>query len=116
MYSKNLNSLIEGLTGCERITRTPIPLAYSIYLKRLILIYCLSLTFNFGQDLGFSTAIFVGLVSFLLLGVEEIANEIEMPFGKDSNDLPLDQICENIMQNSEIVIAFTPDFSSFQSK
>jgi len=50
------------------------------------------------------------------LGVEEIANEIEMPFDKDPNDLPLDQICENIMQNSEIVIAFTPDFSSFQSK
>jgi ion channel-forming bestrophin family protein len=92
-----LNSLVEGLTGCERINATPIPLAYSIYLKRLILLYCLSLPFQFVQSLGLWTALFVGLVSFVLLGVEEIAHEIEAPFGNDPNDLPLDQICQGII-------------------
>lgn len=92
-----LNSLVEGLTGCERINATPIPLAYSIYLKRLILLYCLSLPFQFVQSLGLWTALFVGLVSFVLLGVEEIAHEIEAPFGTDPNDLPLDQICQSII-------------------
>jgi len=103
-----LNNLIEGLTGCERISKTPIPLAYSIYLKRLILIYCLSLPFHFVQTLGLWTAVFVGLVSFVLLGVEEIANEIEMPFGTDPNDLPLDIICACIVENTEAVMAFNP--------
>jgi ion channel-forming bestrophin family protein len=28
-----------------------------------------------------------------------IAEEIEDPFGEDSNDLPLEQICENIKKN-----------------
>lgn len=102
-----LNSLIEGLTGCERINKTPIPLAYGIYLKRLILIYCLSLPFHFVRDLGLWTAAFVGIVSFILLGVEEIAHEIEMPFGTDANDLPLDRICQDIIENSEAVMAFS---------
>jgi putative membrane protein len=105
----NLNSLVEGLTGCERINSTPIPFVYSNYLRCLILIYCLSLPIHLVQDLGLWTAIFVGLVSFVLLGVEEIANEIEMPFGTDSNDLPLDQICQTIVENSEALMAFTSD-------
>ncbi|AFY72639.1 putative membrane protein [Synechococcus sp. PCC 7502] len=113
LATDTLNSLIEGLTGCERISKTPIPLAYSIYLKRLILIYCLSLPFHFVASLGLWTAAFVGLVSFILLGVEEIANEIEMPFGTDPNDLPLEQICQNIIDNGEAVIAFTPDTLNF---
>jgi len=110
-----LNNLIEGLTGCERINKTPIPLAYSIYLKNLILIYCLGLPFNFIQNLGLWTAFFVGLVSFVLLGVEEIANEIELPFGRDSNDLPLDQICQNIIENTESVMAFIPSSNFLES-
>jgi ion channel-forming bestrophin family protein len=44
----------------------------------------------------------------VLLGVEEIANEIEMPFGTDPNDLPLDRICQNIIENTEAVLAFNP--------
>lgn len=103
-----INSLTEGLTGCERINKTPIPLAYSIYLKRLILIYCLSLPFHFGQELGLWTGLFVGLVSFILLGVEEIANEIELPFGNDPNDLPLEQICQDILGNIDLVVAQIP--------
>jgi len=112
-----LNSLIEGLTGCERINKTPIPLAYGIYLKRLILIYCLSLPFHFVRDLGLWTAVFVGIVSFVLLGVEEIAHEIEMPFGKDPNDLPLDRICQDIIENTEAIMAFnlSSDLQDLQS-
>jgi putative membrane protein len=30
-----LNNMIEGLSSCERIATTPLPIAYRIYLKRL---------------------------------------------------------------------------------
>lgn len=96
-----VNTLIEAVGSCERILRTPMPLAYAIHLKQLVLIYCLTLPFQCVQDLGWWTGLFVMLVSFALFGIEEIGVEIENPFGYDANDLPLDAICAMIQHNVE---------------
>lgn len=102
----SISALIEGLTGCERILRTPLPLAYCVYLKRLILIYCIGLPFRLVIELDWLSAIAVGLVSFILLGVEQIGNEIENPFGHDTNDLPIDALCESITTNVEQTLTY----------
>lgn len=94
-----LNKMVDALGGCERILKTPIPLAYAIHLKQLLLIYCLTLPFQFVSQLGWWTAPIVALMSFTLFGIEEIGIEIENPFGRDPNDLPLDQICETMKRN-----------------
>ncbi|WP_017721111.1 bestrophin family protein [Kamptonema formosum] len=99
--NKLLDSLVEALTGCERILTTPIPPAYGIYLKRVLLIYCIALPFKFVENLKFGTCLMVILISFVLFGVEEIGNEIENPFGYDPNDLPLDDLCKTIQGNIE---------------
>ena len=96
-----LKSMIESLGNCERILKTPLPVAYSIHLKQLLLIYCLLLPFQLVKDLGWATGLFVSLISFTLLGIEEIGLEIENPFGYDSNDLPLDAICNTIKDDIE---------------
>lgn len=100
-----LDSLVEAFTGCDRISKTPIPLAYSIYLKRVLLLYCLLLPFQCVGTLHWWTGVVVGLISFVLLGIEEIGNEIEDPFGIDPNDLPIDGICQTILENLEELIA-----------
>jgi len=100
----NLKSMIDSLGGCERILRTPLPLAYVIHLKQLVLIYCILLPFQLVKDLGWWTGLFVGLISFTLLGIEEIGVEIENPFGYDANDLPLDHICYTVQQDIEELI------------
>lgn len=99
-----LDNLVEAFTGCDRIAKTPIPLAYSIYLKRLLLIYCLFLPFQGVDKWQWWTGLIVALISFILLGVEEIGNEIEHPFGYDPNDLPIDDICKSLLQNTEDLI------------
>jgi ion channel-forming bestrophin family protein len=101
-----LNEVTAGLTSCERILSTPIPVAYSIYLKSLLLVYCIFLPFGLVERLDWWTGFVVAIVSFILLGVEEIANEIEDPFGTDPNDLPLDQICNTLLSNVEETMAF----------
>lgn len=95
----SLDGMVEALMGCERILTTPIPLAYAIYLKRLLLIYCFALPLKLVHDLHLWTGIIVALISFILLGIEEIGNQIEDPFGNDPNDLPLDEICTNLVNN-----------------
>ncbi len=109
LVSLRLNDCIDALGACERIQSTPIPLAYSIHLKQLLLIYCLSLPFQLVGQLGWWTGLGVALISFTLLGVEEIGLQIEDPFGHDANDLPLDEICQTMIRNMEDVISISDD-------
>ncbi len=107
-----LSSMVDTVGGCERILKTPIPLAYAIHLKQLLLIYCLLLPFQLINDLGWWTGAIVGLISFTLFDIEAIGIEIENPFGYDPNDLPLDAICITILRNIEDLITFTPSIYS----
>ncbi len=108
-----LNNLVDILGGCERILKTPIPLAYAIHLKQLLLLYCLLLPFQFVAQLGWWTGPMVALVSFTLFGIEEIGIEIENPFGYDTNDLPLDAICATMRRNIEDLITLTPGTETY---
>lgn len=103
-----LNNLVNDLGGCERILKTPIPLAYAIHLKQLLLIYCITLPFQLVRDLGYWTGAIVFLISFTLFGIEEIGIEIENPFGHDENDLPLDAICQTIQTNIADLMSLEP--------
>ncbi len=111
---KLLDVMVDALGACERILRTPIPLAYSIHLKQLILLYTLGLPFQMVGKLGWSTALVVGLVAFTVFGIEEIGIEIENPFGYDQNDLPLDRICQTLEKNIEDMIALAPEVQKLQ--
>lgn len=111
-----LNGMVDMLGGCERIQKTPMPLAYAIHLKQLLLIYCLLLPFQLVKDLGFFTGAIISLIAFTLFGIEEIGIEIEDPFGRDPNDLPLDNICNNIKRNLEDLITLSPSIRNDRHK
>jgi len=110
-----INELVDCLGGCKRILKTPIPLAYAIHLKQLLLLYCLSLPWQMVANFGWFTGLVVVIVSFTLLGVEEIGVEIENPFGYDANDLPLDTICANMRRNIEDLISLAPSVRNWQN-
>ena len=94
-----LQTMVDVLGGCERILKTPIPLAYSIHLKQLLFLYCCCLPSQLVSEFGWGTAIVVGIISFTVFGIEAIGLEIENPFGHDPNDLPLDSICQTMKIN-----------------
>jgi len=96
---KELKDLIDLIGACERIKNTPIPYSYMMYVKKFIFIYIATLPFGFVTLSGYITVPIVGLISFVLLSVELIAEEIEDPFGKDLNDLPTDELAGKIKDN-----------------
>jgi putative membrane protein len=96
---QNVQLLIDYLGGCERIHKTPIPYAYMVHLRRLLLIYCLTLPIVLIDRFGWFTLPATVFVAYTLFGIEEIGVEIEDPFGHDLNDLPLDQFCATIEAN-----------------
>lgn len=111
-----LNNMIEGLSSCERISVTPLPIAYRIYLKRLILIYCLGLPFNLIDKMEWWAIPVVAIVSFILLGLEEVGKELENPFLYGVNDLPIDNIANNIIGDVESIANFSSEETIFATK
>lgn len=109
-----MNGMVESVIGCNRILTTPLPLAYGIHLKQLLLIYCFALPFKMVPDFGWLTAPSVILISYTLFGIEEIGIEIEDPFGQDSNDIPLDDICNLIQRDMNDLMALEPSASNLE--
>lgn len=102
---KELNDLIDVMGGCERIKNTPIPYSYMMYIKKFIFIYIVTLPFGFVTGSGYFTVPIVLLITFVLMSVELIAEEIEDPFGHDQNDLPTDELAAKIKDNvAEILL------------
>ena len=87
--------------ACERIKNTPIPSAYSIFVKKFVYIYIMTLPFGFIFSLGFYVVPVVAFVYYVLASLEMIAEEIEDPFGDDANDIPTNTIVVTIKQNVE---------------
>ncbi|MCC0175882.1 hypothetical protein I4641_02650 [Waterburya agarophytonicola K14] len=101
---KLLDDLVDILGGCERILKTPTPIVYSLFLKQLLVIYCLILPIELAVHFNFWTILIMALFSLILFGIEEIGSELENPFGRDPNDLPLDFICNTISGNIQELI------------
>ncbi len=98
---QNVQLLVDYLGSCERIHSTPLPFAYMVHLRRLILLYCYTLPLALVQDFAWWTIPATLFVSYAFFGIEEIGVEIEDPFGSDDNDLPLERFCETIGRNVE---------------
>ncbi|MBN8578489.1 MAG: bestrophin family protein [Cytophagales bacterium] len=99
LVDKELKEFADILGACERIKNTPIPYNYSMYIKQFIFIYLITLPFAFVTTSGYYTIPIVMLITFVLLSVELIAEEIEDPFGRDINDLPTDELAMKIKDN-----------------
>ena len=99
LIDRELKEFSDILGGCERIKNTPIPYSYSMYIKKFIFIYIITLPFGFVTQTEYVTIPIVVLISFVMFSVELIAEEIEDPFGNDINDLPTDELAVKIRDN-----------------
>lgn len=90
--------------ACERIKNTPIPYSYSSFIKKFIVIYVFTLPFGFVFSLGYLAIPVVIFIFYVLASLELIAEEIEDPFGTDSNDLPMDRMAAMIRKDVEEIL------------
>lgn len=100
-----LTLLTEVCGACERIKKTPIPYSYSLFIKKFVFVYIVTMPFCFVHEFGYWTILFSTFVFYVLASLELIAEEIENPFGDDANDLPTDELARTIGANvSEILL------------
>lgn len=105
MLNGEIQSFLDICGACERIKNTPIPYSYSVFIKKFLFIYIFTLPLGFPLTLGYLTIPVTAFITYVLASLELIAEEIEDPFGKDENDLPMQRIAENIHRNVNDILA-----------
>lgn len=92
--------LVNHIGACERILRTPLPLVYVIKIRRLVALYLVGLPFALVGSVQWGTPLITLVVAYTLLGVDQIAVELENPFSTENlSHLPLDDISRAIETN-----------------
>ncbi len=95
-FEEGFRAILLAAGGCARIRATPIPFAYTVHLRRALILYAATIPFALAREFGWLAVPATCIVTFVLFGIEELGVSIEDPFGHDPNDLPLEQYCAAI--------------------
>ena len=76
--------------GMLRIKHGPVPRSQTVFMRSFTLVYCLLLPFAFARDSGRLCTVIVGLFAWLCLGVQDVADSLERPFGLEADQLQMD--------------------------
>lgn len=85
--------------ACERIRSTPLPLSHTALSHRITAVYLWMLPLGLIDSVGLATPLVTLLVAFSFFGLDQLGEEMENPFGVDSNDLPLQYLATMIERN-----------------
>ena len=85
IISENIDDLTEICGACERIKSTPIPYSYSIFIKKIVFIYIITLPIAFGLTAGFWSIPIVMIMFYAFASLELISEEIEYSNSRKSS-------------------------------
>ena len=97
----NLTELHDLLGACERILRTPIPIAYTRHTSRFLIIWLTVLPFALYPKFGMATLAVAPVIALLLAGINEIGIDVEEPFSL----LPLESIADRAAMDCNELIS-----------
>jgi len=104
LINNDVTAFLDICGACERIKNTPIPYSYTAFIKKFIVAYSLTLPLGYVFVLSWLAVPVVVFVFYVLASLELIAEQIEDPFGYDSNDLPMDRLCKTISSNMQDIL------------
>ena len=91
--------------GCEKILNTRLSFSYRLFVNKVVFLYVMILPWGLVQDFHGWTIPMVFVMSFLLIGLELVAQSVEAPFGTREDDLDLDGICSGIERTVKEILA-----------
>jgi len=111
MYRKldeDLKEMDLVVGGCERLFSSPAPPTMARHGVRSMFLWLLALPLVLAGSVAPATcAMWLFLVSYVFVGVEEVGSQVEQPF----EITPMTRICTVIMLNIEEAIAIPPVFA-----
>ena len=93
---KAVTELAKCIGGCIRIRNSPLPKTYVLYLQVCSFSFCLLFPLTIVSSIGWWSVFATTLNVLMLLGIQGISEAMEEPFGRDDDDLKLDEFCNAI--------------------
>ena len=91
--------------GCERIRTTLIAGSYRSYAIKCLVLYLIVLPWGLVEDLQWVTVPVSMILTYIMFGLEAIADDVEEPFGYDLDDLDLDKLCRSIDRTTAEILS-----------
>jgi len=91
--------------ACERIRNTLIAGSYRSYAIKCLILYLIVLPWGLVQDLQWVTVPVSMILTYIMFGLEVIADDVEEPFGHDLDDLDLDSLCHTIDRTTAEILS-----------
>jgi putative membrane protein len=92
-------TLIDHIGACERILKTPLPVVYSIKIRRFIALFLLTLPFALLHRIqgDWLVPFITMLIAYPLISLDQIGVELQNPFAKTNlSHLPIGDISDAI--------------------
>jgi putative membrane protein len=105
-FDNACGNLILTWMGMNKICFTPTPFPYIHMLNWFLMIWLATLSFPLVTKIGYWVIIAMPLLSMGMYAIEEVAEEIEDPFGDDLNDLPTETIGPGINFDNKLAIGY----------
>lgn len=95
--------------ACERIATTPLPFPYQLLVHRTAYMYICLAPFAMAEEMGWWTPLFNSIVAYTFFGLDELARQLEQPFGLEPQCLALNAVCRTIeVSASEAMDTMSP--------
>lgn len=94
--------------ACERIRRTPLTRSYVFFIRQSIMLYLITLPWGLVDDFSWWTIAACALITYFMVGIELLAEVVEEPFGREEDDLMLDDICAAIEASVTEILMMEP--------
>lgn len=98
-FDERLSNMAAIQVACERIRSTPTPFTYTLLLHRTAYAFCFLLPFGVVGTLGYATPLLCAVVAYAFFGLDALGDELEEPFGRSLNALPLSAMARTMEIN-----------------
>mmetsp|Transcript_35448 Transcript_35448/g.102357 ORF Transcript_35448/g.102357 Transcript_35448/m.102357 type:complete len:387 (+) Transcript_35448:51-1211(+) len=98
-------ALMTGTTGAmERISNTPLPIAWVVHLRQILVLFLLGVPWTLHSTLGWAAPLVTLVICIAMLGLECAAVASERPFGENCNHLPMGAFCKVVSENVQQIL------------
>lgn len=103
VIDQELSRFLDVCGACEKIQNTRLIGSYRTFARQCVILYLGTFPWGMVHDYGWWAIPLTAVVSYFMIGMETVAENVELPFGYDEDDLDLDGICRTIEKSvSEI--------------
>lgn len=96
VLDEEAREFLEICGGCERIRNTQLVRSYRAFAQQCIFVYLLTFPWGVVNHSGWWTVPLSMLAAYFMVGLETVSAHVEQPFGYDTDDLDLDELCDTI--------------------